>query len=372
MPRRRGQKGSLQVRRHGSRRMWVAQWRDELGRGRTKVLGEYGRMSEAEARSALEAILRPVNEATAPRTLISLREYVETAWMPLKAEIWKKSTAWTSGHRIRKIVLESLGHLPVTSLSRRVLQDFLFEMAGRYGRSVVDHLRWDLRDILALAVSDGLLLTNPAEKLHVPRRTAGFGRGRDVLSPEEIARILGRLRLRERLVFRLAVFEGLRPGEILALRWRDIQPGHVQVRARVYRTDIDTPKNDRARASALSRGTELLLEEWRRAAAPRSEEEFVFCSQSGRTPVSRDNIWRRHLGPVLKSLGLEWATFQVMRRTNASRMQRVGVDPKVGADQRGHGLGVSLEVYTVSGLEAKSEAVQRLERLIPTPFPESS
>lgn len=175
-----------------------------------------------------------------------------------------------------------------------------------------------------------------------------------------------------RLVFRLAVFEGLRPGEILALRWRDIQPGHVQVRARIYRSDIDTPKNDRARASALSPGTERLLEEWRRAAAPQSEEEFVFCSQSGRTPVSRDNIWRRHLGPVLKSLGLEWATFQVMRRTNASLMQRVGVDPKVGADQRGHGLGVSLEVYTVSGLEAKQEAVQRLERLIATSFPESS
>ena len=65
--------------------------------------------------------------------------------------------------------------------------------------------------------------------------------------------------------------------------------------------------------------------------------------------------------PRLQRIGLGWATFQVMRRTNASLSRKAKVDDKVAADQRGHGLGVSLEVYSLSDLEQKIEAVNRLE-----------
>jgi hypothetical protein len=63
----------------------------------------------------------------------------------------------------------------------------------------------------------------------------------------------------------------------------------------------------------------------------------------------------------MHTLGLGWVTFQVMRRTNGSRAHKQGVDPKVAADQRGHGLGVALEVYTQADLEQKLQAVERIE-----------
>ena len=53
--------------------------------------------------------------------------------------------------------------------------------------------------------------------------------------------------------------------------------------------------------------------------------------------------------------------FQVLRRTNASLSRKANIDDKVSADQRGHGLGVSLGVYAISDLEQKIEAVRRLE-----------
>ncbi len=53
---------------------------------------------------------------------------------------------------------------------------------------------------------------------------------------------------------------------------------------------------------------------------------------------------RRCFLPKLEPVGLEWANFQVMRRTNSSLMKKYNVDPKVGTDQRGHGIGVSLDV----------------------------
>ena len=56
-----------------------------------------------------------------------------------------------------------------------------------------------------------------------------------------------------------------------------------------------------------------------------------------------------------------------MRRTNASLSRKAKVDDKVSADQRGHGLGVSLAVYAISDLDQKLEAVTRLESEVVAP-----
>ena len=50
-----------------------------------------------------------------------------------------------------------------------------------------------------------------------------------------------------------------------------------------------------------------------------------------------------------------------MRRRNASLGKSAKVDPKASADQRGHGIGVSLDVYTKTSIEGKAEAAQQLE-----------
>ncbi|MEP7367741.1 MAG: hypothetical protein ABI972_31155 [Acidobacteriota bacterium] len=68
--------------------------------------------------------------------------------------------------------------------------------------------------------------------------------------------------------------------------------------------------------------------------------------------------------PRLKRIGLEWANFQVMRRTHASLGHDAGIDPKVSADQRGHGLATSLDVYTKSSSKKRAEAAEQLENAI--------
>ena len=66
--------------------------------------------------------------------------------------------------------------------------------------------------------------------------------------------------------------------------------------------------------------------------------------------MAKDNCWRRKFLPKLKEAGLEWANFQVMRRTHSSLMRKLGVDPKLVADQLGHTLDVNLNVYTETDL----------------------
>ena len=53
-----------------------------------------------------------------------------------------------------------------------------------------------------------------------------------------------------------------------------------------------------------------------------------------------------------------------MRPTHASLCRQAGIDPKLVAEQLGHGLGVNLDVYTVAGLGQRQQAVQTLEATI--------
>jgi integrase len=129
---------------------------------------------------------------------------------------------------------------------------------------------------------------------------------------------------------------------------------------RVYRGDIDTPKtNHSVRKAALSGGL-AEVEAWRQFAVDSRPEVWVFPSER-MTPLSKDNCWRRHIQPRLASVGLEWANFLVMRRTHASVMKELGVDPKLVADQLGHSLDVSQNVYTRVSVEHRKGAVEQLE-----------
>ena len=109
--------------------------------------------------------------------------------------------------------------------------------------------------------------------------------------------------------------------------------------------------------------TAAVLREWM-ALVDRKPEAWVFASENPAKPLWRDNVWYRNMKPRLEAFGLGWANFQVLRRTHASLGHDAKVDPKVAADQRGHGIGVALDVYTHSSVEARRAAAEVLENSI--------
>jgi integrase len=204
---------------------------------------------------------------------------------------------------------------------------------------------------------------NPALALHTPKCQPG--REKLVMNAAQIRRALEVLPLRERLILRLGVFEGMRPGEILGLQLQDAKERSVLVRRRVYRGDIDSPKTKRSkREVGLTDGTALLLSEWREILPNRDVSAWLFPSENGKTPLGRDNVWRRNLQPALKKIKLGWASFQVMRRTYATLSREAGVDAKTRADQMGHHVDVSENEYAITNLAMKIEAGRKLEATI--------
>jgi integrase len=287
--------------------------------------------------------------------------FVETVFLPFYRRKWKRSTAMTTEARMQQHITWEFAKLPLCVFTREELQDFLERKAASgLSASIIKHLRWDLRQIFEMAVTEGHLPRNPARLLFVPRTVSSAPKL--IMTLEEVNVCFKALATRERLIVKLAILAGMRPGEILGLRWNAIGDGYCDVRIRVYRGDIDTPKTDHSvRNVALSESVLEDLAAWRGLCPDTRPGAWVFASERNNTPLWRDSLWRRCIQPNLEKVGLEWANFQVMRRTHSSLMNELLVDPKLVADQLGHTVDVNQNVYTKAALHRRQKAVKLLD-----------
>jgi integrase len=240
-------------------------------------------------------------------------------------------------------LLAAFEDFELADLTRDRLQKFLDHKAQSLSRSVVSHLRWDLNAIFEMAAEDAIIQGNPAGSLVTPKEAKTLDKR--TMTKEQVQAALSVFDLRERIVFLLAALVGMRPGEILALRWRSVNSEMIEVAQRVYRGLPDDPKTERGkRNAAVPPDLARDLERWHDICADTRPDALVFPSERG-TFLSRDNFLRRNIKKKLADIGLGWVNFQVLRRTQASLGHKEGVDPKVAADQRGHAIGVAIDTY---------------------------
>jgi integrase len=345
--------------------MWVLLYRDGSSR-KYATLGLHSKLTKSMAEAKRDELLAEVNarNAKAPDQRIAFGEFITGVALPFLRPKWKKSTAGTTENRIQHHLVEELGEIPLADLGLKNLQMYLNAKAANLSRSVVAHLRWDFHAIFKLAIAEGYADRDPTAALYTPK--AAETSPARVMTKEEVERYFEPLDQRERVIAHLAIFAGMRPGELLGLQRRHVSGDATQIRVeqRLYRGDIDTPKTDAStRTVAIPPKTANQLKGWMELVAA-SPKAWVFASENPATPIWRDNLWRRHMLPNLEKVGLQWATFQVLRRTHASLGHDAKIDPKVSADQRGHGIGVAIDVYTKTALSRRAEAAEQLENAV--------
>ncbi len=214
-----------------------------------------------------------------------------------------------------------------------------------------------------MAVSEKVIPVNPTAALYTPK-TAKKAVSQS-MSAEQVEQALDAVEFREKVILQLAIFAGARPGELLAIQRQDVKPNgeEIEIRRRVYRGKFADPKNGVVRTIAVGPRTASLLKEWMENAVERNPEAHVFAGETGQ-PLWRSSLLEDHIKARLEPIGLGWVNFQVMRRTHASLSHHAKVDPKVAADQRGHGIGVALDVYTKSSIRDRAAAAKRLEKSV--------
>ena len=159
--------------------------------------------------------------------------FVEGPYFDFYTGKWKASTAENNKQRIRTHLVEAFRDRELASLKRDEFQALLDAKSKTHSFSVVDHLRWDLRQICSMAIAEGLLRLNPAALLYTPRETKRPTYR--VMAVEEVARAFVSLEARESLIAKLAILAGMRPGEIFGLTWGRLAAASAEVTPRVYR-----------------------------------------------------------------------------------------------------------------------------------------
>jgi integrase len=353
----------MQRRRHSTgyvrkqRGKWIGAWYVD-GKRTSKSIGLVKDLTKGAAKELLAGLISQ-SQQEADVTLFG--PFVEGPYFGFYGRKWKASTAENNKQRIRTHLVPAFNDRALASFKRDELQDFL-DSKGGLSFSVVDHLRWDMKQIFDMAVAEGHIPLNPAVLLFTPK--CAKRPDHPVMTIENVAAVFRVLDVRERLIAKLATLAGMRPGEIFALTWGRVATTHADIRQRIYRGLVDTPKTHYSeRQAALTDGLAVDLEAWRVLSAGGRSEAFVFPSERG-TALSKDNVWRRNMLPKLAAVGLGWCNFQVMRRTHATLMRQLKADPKMVADQLGHSVDVSLIVYVQSPVAGRLVLVNELEGLL--------
>jgi integrase len=335
---------------------WKGLWY-ENGLKKSKILGLCKEMSKGEAREAVAKIIRNFS-----RDETTFGGFVEGPYFDFYGRKWKPSTAENNKQRIRTHLVAAFGERELLAIKRDDLQAFLDEKGPELSFSVVDHLRWDARQIFAMAIAEGLVQRNPAQLLFTPKEAKKPVRR--VMKLEEVQLCFDALPKRERLIAKLAILGGMRPGEIFGLTWGQMAGTYAEVSQRVYRCLVDTPKTNQSyRKVALSAKLLKDIDRWKAMSIDSTDRGWVFPSEN-LTPLSKDNVWRRNMLPFLQAVGLDWCNFQVMRRTHATLMRQLKADPHQVAAQLGHSVDVSLNVYAQSPVECRVVLVNQLESLL--------
>lgn len=375
MARRRYQKGS--IRKRGKRNpVWELQWWEDylkgdgtIGRRRqSKTLGLTADMTLRQAKKSAEEFLQPLNLGkVTPVSRLTLHQFVELYFIPNAFPTLKPSTRERYRRTFNVHLFPALGESRLCEISTLDLQRFVLQKMGAgLGWEVADHLRNLMSKVFAMAKKWGYYSSdNPASGVELPEKHPV--REKHVLTPNQITKLLTVLQEPVRGMVLLGLSTGLRVGEILGLRRKDVDFFHKQIRVEqnYYRGNFGSPKTKGSRRT-LPLPNLLVdpLNEVYRQAPRQSEDDLLFRTSKG-TPYSDTNLLHRHLKPAGRKIGAPWLNWHTLRRTHATLLQHCGGSLKDAQAQLGHTkLSTTLEIYTLPVPDHQRQAVEKLAELV--------
>jgi len=348
-PRRPRGTGSLFARRdRAGREVWYGKWwsgttqiKRRIGPKRVPSTAEGLTRSQAEAE--LRKMIGAIGPAAARGERVTVAEVGELLVASLEAKGRKRATVQTYESHIRVQLAPFFGRRRLDRIGRREIEQFAAEMA-RTGRSPKTRLNalGVLHSIFEYARREGWVAANPCSLVDKPR-TRGSDPDIRYLEPEEIEALLRSvpdddLGHVERRMYLTAAMTGMRQGELLALRWRDVdwQARRVRVRRNFVRGEFGTPKSKRSsRSVPLADRVAGELDWLHQETVYRREDHLVFAHPHTGKPIDRSKLLKRFKA-ALKRAEVREVRFHDLRHTFGTRMAAQGVPMRALQEMMGH------------------------------------
>ncbi len=337
----------------------------------------YGK-TEREVKLKIKEVQRGLDAGIDPRAASIpvgryLAEWLDTIRPSVKVKTYE---GYESIVRVR--VTPRIGRIELGKLGPFDLQRLYADLAtGGLSARSVDHTHRCLHRALEQAVRWSLIARNPAQGATRPRPEKAE---MQVLSPDEATGFLRDTTARpNHALYVLAITTGMRQGELLGLRWSDVDlhRNRIEVRRALQRQKgrglvFVEPKTSRSRRRIAIGGlaTKALKAQRDRQAFLRErlgdewiDYDLVFCTDKG-TPL--DPGWvRESFAADLKRAGLGHVRFHDLRHTAATISLRAGVHPKVVSEMLGHStISLTLDTYSHLLPVMHEEAAAAMDRAL--------
>lgn len=351
---------------------------DGGGRRRQKWHGGFRTRKEAEiARAKLVDDLHTGTYVMPDR--LTFAEWVRDSWLPTTEGRVKPTTFHSYKRNMEIHVLPVIGSRPLQQLTPLMLNAMYARLQaegtghGPLSAKTVRYIHATIHKVLEDAVDAGFLARNIADRAKPPRPSRRSTRQVGSWEPSELARFLASVRgSRLEAVWRLAAMTGMRRGEILGLRWADVdlEAGRLSVCNAVvavaYEVIESTPKSHNARVIDLDDETvELVRAHRQQQQADRNEwgadyedHDLVVARENG-TPIHPHSLSQAFVR-IVKGAGIRTIRLHDLRHTHASLALKAGVPVKVVSERLGHespAFTLKQYAHVIPGMQAAAAAL---------------
>ena len=273
---------------------------------------------------------------------MTLREYI-LFWQETYDKHQSRPTTYAAHNYVFKNhILPGLGDIPLSGLTSEMIGDFLEERrrfgnhrpgSSGLGEETMRHIHRLLQQCLDQAMRDGLISDNPARAFHYskPKKVNA-----DVLTPLEMEDYLDAAeRLGYLPMFMLALTTGLRQGELIALKWSDLDIESrtltiAEKRAVVRRELVEYGSQTRSIRLTPEVVDLLIMEHSKHPSSP-----LMFMHPATQRPYSPQMVRRMH-DEIIKEAGIDHIRYVDLRHTCAILALKNGMDTKELARMLGH------------------------------------
>jgi integrase len=333
------------------RETWYGKWRvdgQQVKRriGPKRVAATRDGLTKTQAEAELRKMMGEVASVARRAERFTVPEAAEALIAVRRSSGRKRSTLQGYESIVAQHIVPFFGGRKVDRITRRDVEAFgaALERKGLAANSRINALNL-LGAIFELAVNRGWTVTNPVRGVERP---GGGSADPDIryLSMEDVEAVLravsdddiGRL---ERSLYLAAVMTGMRRGELLGLRWGDVdwETKRIRVRRSYVRGEFGPPKSRRSSRSVpltdrLAGELQRLYEE----SQFKGDEDLVFAHPRSRvtgTPIDGSRVLKRFKAAVRRA-GVRDVRFHDLRHTFGTRMAAAGVPMRTLQEWMGH------------------------------------
>ena len=273
---------------------------------------------------------------------MTLREYI-SFWQEAYDRHQSRATTYAAHNYVFKNhILPGLGDIPLSELTSEMVGEFLEERrrfgnhrpgSSGLGEETMRHIHRLLQQCLDQAIRDGLITENPAKSFHYRKSTTVKA---DIMTPLEMEDYLDAAEQLDYLpMFMLALTTGIHQGELIALKWSDLDMKKrtltiAEKRAVERRELVEYGSQTRSIRLTPEVVDLLIMEHSKHPSSP-----LMFMHPATLKPYSPQMVRRMH-NEIIKEAGLDHIRFTDLRHTCAVLSLRNGMETKELARMLGH------------------------------------